>query len=209
MPIPVDGFEDGDVSGYSTWDSGTFSTTQSTVYEGNYAGALSNPGNWLSSVTTVAYNNSTLPAYPKPGDTFGAWVAMNTGSVGLAFGWAGNSGYNISQDTGGTTYIERKNSGSNTQIASASVSASTGTWYWHEVTWGTDGTITIDILDTSGNSISGNLPLTVTDTTHTNLGVGVFSASDVGSTATAYIDGIEITGGRVPAAPTGLQATIQ
>lgn len=183
----IDDFEDGDIAEYQ-YHTGDFAVQSTVVKEGLRAlEVVSGIDVHISSFTGLNY-------YPKAGDTFRWWGRSSNLDryLLLYFGAQEGTGALSDQPDGYAAYwdfsnnglhIRLRQNGSNTRLASTNISWSPDTWYQCEVQWGTDGTITIRVLDASGTEIGS--PITATDSAFTSGGITWQTSGHVGP---KYID---------------------
>jgi hypothetical protein len=179
----ADGFEDGDTDEWSG-DAGITAQT-STVYEGTYAGKVS------SSTSGEASTRVDSTVQNEQGDTIVVWTrADNNGffffGVQSETGLSSLSGYEVrTNPSGGDFQLVRRDDGSSTTLDTGG-SSSSNTWYRSVIEWETDGTINVNVYDTSGNQVAS---LSATDHTYTSggIGYGVYNGD-------SWIDSVRISG---------------
>lgn len=196
----IDRFEDGDLSEYSVErDSATHvGVSSARSYEGTNSlrfvfDADEASGNVLST--------SGLESYPSPGDTFEARFypgAFHDRSLKILFGaqdrdnhyqlearqWYSSSTRNLR--------LKRRENASGTLLAETSLSVGDSTqWLRFEVDWGTDGSITGRLENSSGSTLA---TVNATDYTFTSGGFGFSVYNGVGgsSGSPAYFDAARI-----------------
>lgn len=164
----VDSFEDGNISEYGGNTAQLNLTTAKSV-DGSYS-LVHNGGSWggISSTTGLA-------RYPQPGDTihYNYQIGGNVGAM-LMFATqaeTGNpDGYRVGNNpNNGKLFIELRNGGTNTNLASSATSLNINEWHEIVTDWGTDGTIAATWYDSTGTKIAS---ISATDTTFTSGGVG-------------------------------------
>jgi hypothetical protein len=158
----IDGFEDGDISEYSGYTSG--STAQiGTVKNGSYALEINDSGS-----KSVLHSTSGLNYYPSQGDAWRYWVQAGSGGnhchMGFGYQSSGNS-YDVDTMVGSGKIVLNVDGNS---LASSSVSLSRVNWYEVKIDWGSDGEISADLYDSSGSYLTG---ISATDTTYTSGGI--------------------------------------
>lgn len=172
----VDTFERGDVTPYSG-DTGYYTTDNSWA---NF-GTLSLRGSTNGDSYTGIVSTSGLAKYPVAGERFRVDCYQPNTDPGLCetlFGYQSESftgdGYKLQYDTAQSPEIKlfKREGGSQTTLATDGLTAIYQEPVTKDVKWLQDGTIEADILDTSGQSILDNPPLTANDTTHQQGGVG-------------------------------------
>lgn len=188
----VDDFEDGDIAEYSG-DTGAMTVQTGTVYSGSYALQLDTDGTFKELVSATGLN-----AYPQAGDIFEAYHRLGGVNDGPVYNFGTqaenrNDCYQVGMRGNDDTFVIHEISGGNaTSLGSTSVPFSNHANEWlNSVTeWGSDGTITITIYDSTNTEI-GNL--TVTSTAYTSGGIG-WCGNTADASSTLYHDYMEITG---------------
>lgn len=183
----VDDFSDGDISEYGG-DTGQFSVVN------NELKCYRDSGSFSQSISST----SGLSAYPQPGDTFECSLKFMNPTNMISVRWATQSesadhhGYGAHIDHDENEVFWRVWGGSNTVYPQESVTLSTDTWYTFSIDWGTNGTITVELLDPSENVLYSS---TETNTEWTSGGVGFgMSVGDFNNpTLEGYYDDFIIT----------------
>lgn len=185
----VEDFEDGDLSEY-TFDRGSSgaSVVSAPVEGGSYALEY-------SGTSTEAISTSGLDAYPSAGDSFTYWV-RGTGGADMT-----NFAYGAQDHT--NRYFVRVNvaedrlklcryKSAETDLVRKDVTGFTlsqDAWYRVDVDWGTDGTHTATLFDSSGSQLAD---VTMSDSTWTSGGIG-FDAY-LSSGQSVYFDSVVLNG---------------
>jgi len=170
----IDDFEDGNINEYNG-DTGDYSVTSSNPISGS-SSLLSTAGSFA---TPYIHSTSGLQNYPQAGDTFSYKIRIEgtiNVSSGLVFGIQSNTSQNYALlifSASGADRIEfRKNvaSGSlGTQISAQNVSTFTNDVIRFEVDWGTNGTISVDVINEGTNTVD---TVSFTDSDYTSGGIG-------------------------------------
>lgn len=173
----LDSHEDGDIAEYGG-DTGDFSTTNDFATDGsvglNFTNATSGHSVIIDSGITA-----------QQGDLIKSdWQLANTnGLAGIVIGAqseAGSGSYNgyvIGYDkVNNRLFIDEVSSGSIANLKLKSATLSAGTTYTFEVDWQTDGTIAVDVLDSSGTVVA---QISATDNSYTSGGLGYRSGKDI------------------------------
>ena len=184
----IDSFEDGDISEY------TFDPTRE-----NLATVVSSPTRSgshaleLGGTNTELISTPELPRYPTAGDTISYWVrgTNNADDTNFSYGVQDHENrYFVRVDLANSDlYLFRYQNGGATQLASNTTgyTLSQDVWYEVEIQWGTDGTHTVTLFDSSGSQL---VQVTGSDATWTSGGIG-FDAYLSGSQA-AYFDNVTL-----------------
>jgi len=184
----VDSFEDGDISEY-TGDTGNYSAQTggaTSPQDGSYH------LNGTSGTSSFMYSESGLENYPSAGDTFQFWIYHGNKDDFTRTFWAvsgdKNTSYSIFLDrrNGGRTVALRKDD--NDVIASGPNRANTDSWYRFRIIWGTNGDMTVQMYDSSGNK---ELEFTGNSSAYTSGGIG-FSSNSPSQNSDVYWDGYKI-----------------
>ena len=155
----------------SNWsgDDGSFTTQQSTVYEGSTA---------LECTTTseVSITKDGLTVAPEDTPVSGYfWNKSGTDSIGMVFGAqsaAENSSldcYEVFVNDAENFRLYRQSSGSETTLVDATVSNQVDGWTKLTLDWQSDGAISITFTDTTGATTT----ISTTDTTYSSGRIGV------------------------------------
>lgn len=187
---PAGVYETGDtLTDYYGGDTGDWERQTSTVQSGGHA---------LGSIgtTNVSVISSTtgLNEYPSQGDSFACYTQAtgnnNQESNGIFYGTpqeAGSgsiSGYFAQVRYGSDSFhLFLASSGSFTELDASTATLSVDTWYDIQVSWGTDGSHAVDIVD-SGSVVAS---LSTTDSTYTSGGIG-FRQDFNTSNSVSYFD---------------------
>jgi len=169
----IDDFEDGNINEYNG-DTGDFSVTSSNPITGSNSLLAQNPTS-----TPYIHSTSGLPNYPQAGDTFSYKIriegTINTFS-GLVFGIQSNTSQNYCILMGSESGIDdirfRKNVSAasfGTSISNHGVSTFTNDVIRFEVDWGTNGTISVDVINEGTNTVDS---ISFTDSDYTTGGIG-------------------------------------
>lgn len=187
----VDSFEDGDIAEYSGGATGSFTV-------------VSNPSFGAKDGTNVlrwdggsSYDNmastSGLDNYPGKGDTFRFYNYYDNGGtqyISNNFGCEAEG-----SDVGryrtyvydGTFYLVEQDGGGSLD-QQTNVTTPTGEWFYIEIDWGTDDTITATLYDSTDTQLA---QLSGTDATHASAtGVGFGAYDD--TTGQIYVDYVVI-----------------
>lgn len=170
----IDDFEDGDLAEYTVNTSG-FSVVDTPSLNGDF----SLNANDNSSNPNIQSTNG-LGFYPSVGDSWRYAYRFQDATDSIIQFWfftesenAKPNGYEVRLDGRGGDNIELAkwyNSGSRTVLASETQTYESNTWNELEISVTTDNKITAELFDGSGTSIGG--PISATDSTYTNGGLG-------------------------------------
>lgn len=165
----VDDFEDGDLAEYGG-DTGNFTVQTATVSNGSNAlEVTSESGNLLQGISST----SGLDRYPAQGETFACDVYITSDTNNVRIYWGTQSeiqdpdGYFVMLQ-GSQDNIELGVGGGST-LDSVNATFPTGEWLTATITWGTDGSMSVDVTDASGTTLAS---VSGTDTTYTSGGIG-------------------------------------
>jgi len=174
-PFIIDDFEDGNISEYSG-DTGTFTTTTTNPIGGTTSLLYPSSGGG----DTTIMSTSGLDNYPSAGDEFSFKVrtsSVTNTQAYVGFGTTLNAVPEFSGDgyfvffnyNGGKFSFRRFDNGSRTILAEdTSVSYTSNETYTVEVDWGSAGSFTVTLLDTSGTVST----LSASDTEYSSGGFG-------------------------------------
>lgn len=170
----IDGFEDGDIAEYS--DSTTFSTQQSTVYNGSWALQADN-----SSIDNIINADDTVEIGSRV--HYRTYLEANTISGFLLAAQDDNNHYRVVVDaSAGDVYVESVDGGSASVVgAKKSAAVPTGEWLHVDVSWEHGGVFDITVNNASGSEV---ISFTVEESgapTFETGGVGFRSADTNGS----------------------------
>jgi hypothetical protein len=189
---------EGDLSAFS--GDGRFYSITSNALSGSgslLAKGVDHPDETQGGGYRTIASTDGLPLYPSAGDTFSVDLSIETKNTygAILFGVQSESspwpGYRLRMDTGATPGVEFARVRSGDPVEShnldsndylfgrryhddASYEPTVGQRYTVTVDWGTDGTIAVKIVDSSGSAL---LSASTTDTSHTDGGVGFMSSS--------------------------------
>jgi hypothetical protein len=154
-------------------DLSVFSRQQNIVKDGTHA---------LECVTTnntAISSLSRLPNYPSAGDTVSCKVRIGSGSrrcfthLGVSDDGDGNplsDGYSFKVSLEENEISIRANAnGSKFSTVSTGANINADTWFEQRIEWQTNGNITYDLLNLSGNTLAS---LSIQDSTYTSGGIG-------------------------------------
>lgn len=184
----IDDFEDTDFSEYGGTGSLTQNTTVTPINGSAVAEASANTTDYVSVGSTTG-----LPVYPSQGDTFRCYFRTTVASTSVRFGWATQSesefsdGYEIRAVENDEFRLFETTTGE--LDIDTSMNFSVDTWYYVEVTWGTDGSITATLHQASDDAQIGSL--SATDSTFTSGGISL-TANATGDGTTTFYDYINI-----------------
>lgn len=165
----ISDFEGGSLTNYSG-DTGSFSVTSQTVLEGSYS--LQDDGGTDHRVI-VGDGFSTY----GQGIQYGAYVRPEDERMEPMFGLQGSGGYNSSSVDGygiavrerySDVRIRRWDNGSWTNLSTVSITLSNSDTYDLQFTWGTDDSISYDLIRLSDSTIVASD--SYTDSTYTTSG---------------------------------------
>lgn len=185
----VDDFEDTDFSAYGGTGSLSQNTSVTPVNGSGVAEATASGTDYVSLGSTTGLN-----AYPSQGDTFRCYFQTNELTTDLRFGWGAQSETEF-PDCYELRMVQNDEvtlweASSNTTLDSdTSMTFSTGTWYYAEVTWGTDDSMTVTIHQESDDTQIGTV--SATDSTFTSGGISL-TANATGNGTTTYYDYVHI-----------------
>lgn len=128
----------------------------------------------ISGQNTEMISTSGLENYPSAGDSFACYFMPTGGADNFNISWGvqghGDRYYIKVKPESERMYLFKYQNGQGETLNSAHLSPmSQDTWYWLEVTWGTDGTQTVEIYDLEDNTLG---TVTGTDSTWTSGGIG-------------------------------------
>lgn len=172
---PIETFESGVLSAWSSDDMTAFSVQSGVVHDGSYA------------LRVESYNGGTdylwsmpgdgLPYYPRPGDSFQFYVQPNATNdyhreellfAKQAAGSMKYPSYGVNVHEDGVFYFEENHAdGTRHRLDSASFTYEPGTWYRVEVDWPDTETIRARLIDDDAETELGALDVAPT------LGLGV------------------------------------
>lgn len=196
----IDDFEDGDYSEYGGDDNGGFDVTKSQPRSGDYSLEMDGDGDGGSNHNIESLDGEGLPAYPEKGDTFRFHVYFSADTTPIQLRWA------IDSHSGGGTFggdqyawvihpgddeirLLEFTDGDLTEIGSSDTDPiPTGEWLEARIDWRTNGDINLYLYDSNESEIGS---LSVTDDTHSHVGVGFFLNDDGDTSTPVYIDDIE------------------
>ena len=188
-------YESGEtVADYYGGDTGAASRQTSTVAEGSTALNISTSSDGERTISST----SGLPRYPSPGDSFAVNVRASISNTFPRFRWATGDetqtpgGYAVMYDTGNTdelSIFRYDGSGNSTRLKTVSVSENVDEWTRMEVDWGTDGSITARLYDSSNTQLGST---NATDSTYSSGGIGFTHHTSRTGGATSYFDGVRI-----------------
>jgi hypothetical protein len=187
----VEDFESGSISSYGG-DTGDFTVQTGTVYEGTYA--LEYTGGATGNRKVITDTNHTL----SQGDSFECRVRLENmkDRSGLVFGAEAEegtndfSGYVVGAESAGSGHdqsIVRYDNGSRNVLRNVTFSNTvpSGEFLHYIVDWATDGTITFELRDSSGNTID---TITATDNNYTSGGIGWIANPNNSGDSIMYAD---------------------
>ena len=168
-------------------------STESTEGHGpTYSGPQALKISDSSATELISLPGDGLEDYPEAGDTFKCYVKATGGTDNFNFTW-GVQGHadryyvKVKPESDGM-YLFKYKSNEGTVLGSTSgLSMSQDTWYYLEVTWGTDGTQTVELYDLEDNVLA---KCSGTDTEWTTGGIGFDAYLDSGEAV--YFDNCEI-----------------
>lgn len=186
----VDSWDSGVTNPKYVGDTAQLSTTGSVTFEGGQSltGATSQD-------RTIHAPAGELNYHPQRGDIVDARIRIATAPVNVRLLYLGpdrNNTYAIAYNTGADILrILRIDSGSVTELASASVTEVTGEWLRIETDLdsASDGTIEAEAFDSTGTSLGNRI--SANDTTYNDSGFGVYMNGSSGNRA--YVDEVEKT----------------
>ena len=197
----LESFEDGDMSEYTTYDTGgTVSATSSpNAIDGSNICLVSDGVNGGGAITT-ANSLSGLSRYPKRGDTFGCFVGTKFNSTKASIAWACQEdrngypqGYHVWLDGRNDTLMLLKYDDAHTRVDLASASFDATAWNNGEmcrleVEFG-DPTIAVSLYDSNDNRIKRiDADDATTALDYGGLGFGLEKGTDSSTTAELYFD---------------------
>lgn len=167
-PGMVDDFSSGNMDTYVGATGDYDVTSDSPIAVGEYS-LKSTSGS-----DAIVGSFDGLPRYPEAGDTFAAKVAQTgtTHVLGLAFGMQNLQSFYFTRFwDDDRLQLYKVEDGAYTELTDggSGVSIDSETIYDLVVDWGTDGEITIDMLDPDGETVTS---LSTTDDTFTDGGIG-------------------------------------
>lgn len=170
----VDDHEDGDVDEYQGSTSGLSAQTN-VVAHGSYAAKYDGDGSFHEFYAT---ESTGINSNVSQGGDFSTHVRFSQDEDRIITGFASQgekqNWYRIDFDDGNNVVRFQKDTraqgGSVSELDSFSTELDNGTFYRADVSWGTDGSFSIDIVDTSSETTIGTL--SATDTTFTEGGIG-------------------------------------
>lgn len=190
---PIDTFDDGNLNEY-TGDTGEFNVQSGTAWSGN---AL------VSTVTSCCSDMSSssgLSSYPEQGDEFSIYVRSNVSDAAtdnvmqrIRFGRQNSTStyqVQINWHNGDNWYLHKRHpaeTGGTAILASDTTiegGLSPDTWYRVDIDWGTDGTITAELVNPNTGDVKSTI--SAADTTFTSGDIGI--ADDIRVGAELYWD---------------------
>ena len=189
---PLGVYEDGqEISDYYGGDTAAFSRDAGAAKEGDFGLRRS-----TSDTFTVITSNpgDGLNRYIKVGETWRCWVKVPstesfTDSISVIFGHSSNTalddGYLLMprEDSGKFLFLQRRDGGTVTDIASESISWPTNEWFEIEGHHEADGSFTGKIFDDQGSQIGSDLTANdstyITDGEYDHEGIG-YAAARIG-----------------------------
>jgi hypothetical protein len=185
----IDDFEDSDLSEYDPDPDypGQGSIVSSPTYNGSYALAISDEN-------TELISTSGLDNYPGAGDTFSFWVRASGGADNLNVSW-GVQGHDdryyakLKPLSGEFHLFKYKSESGDYRDGDTSLSLSQDTWYEIEIDWGSGGTQTATLYNSSGSQLA---QLSMSDSEWSTGGVGYDGY--LGSGESVYFDYVTLEG---------------
>lgn len=186
----IDDFEDQDVSEY-VGDTAAATLRTYPVQEGEYGLMMSSNSDGTATAIT---STSGLPTYPTDGDTFRLWMYLGDSGVEARFYFGASdadNAYRVTLSEGvDELQLEVLDAGSATDLGTAAVSLTTGTWYEVEITWTDGGGFTATVYDDGGTSLGS---VSTIDATYLSGGVGWGCAAGAPEEQQAFFDFARIT----------------
>jgi hypothetical protein len=191
-PVIIDNFEDGDLSEYSEYVSGSNTykdVVNSPVYNGSNSLFL-NADNWDS---ILIESTSGLPVYPKPGDTVIAYLRIDNSGARHQLRFGGSNRNNCFavelSYPDQMASIKKHESGSQSTLSDSSFSFNVNTWYKLEINWSTSGNIDFTVYDASSDSTMASVQ--ATDGTYSSGSHISFENDDNNEAVGAYWDYVQ------------------
>lgn len=161
----IDDFEDQDIAEY-TGDTGAASITTDSSFVGNLDAALA-----MSDGQNEIRSTSGLSNYPAQGDIW-RWQTYIPSGGKPRFGWGVQDSNNLyfleyNEPDGLLRFVKREG-GTNSELATASVTFPTGEYVETEIEWRTNGRHLVEVFDSTDASIA---TLDVEDSSYTSGGV--------------------------------------
>lgn len=171
----IDSFEDGDISEY-TGDTSSFDVVSTDSTDGSQSLETT------AGSTVEVLSTSGLNYYPEAGDTFQFDIkhtVQGTGITRTMFAVQDTDNYYSIDlnDNENSIELKKNSGGSISTIASDSYTPSADEWHTFRVDWGSDGSFTVTLYDSTGSEVSS---FSGTDTTYTSGGIGAlhFNGAD-------------------------------
>jgi hypothetical protein len=172
----VDDFEDQDFDEYDRVDEPYSITTDASLTADGSYGLYGDTVAAGTGGLCISLAGSGLPAYPSAGDRFRFRFRYDT-SDNARFEFAEqDTTFDNSYRIGFRPQAEQvalivDDAGATTDLATQSITYSTGTIYTIEIDWATDGTISVSITDESGTEL---VSMSGVDSTFTSGGIGTY-----------------------------------
>lgn len=199
--VEIDDFEAADLS---AWGSPTAFTLSSSVPVHSGTQAIVATGTNLSGWANMAADDSALNTQPQPGDTFRYSVQLREASNNGVQLWYGAQATGkgidperyfafIDADDNQFELFYRNSSGTNTQLGTSQAvtwTSYTGQYVDVEITWGSGGSHTARVLDSSSTELAS---ITASDSTLTSGAVGMqVNVANVSAGSETIVDDLRV-----------------